>query len=78
MAEAIKRANSTDGAKIRDALNGIKNYPGVVGKTTFGTSLAGFPIRPVTVQLWSVKPGTNKVVRKLVAKISLRPQDIPK
>jgi branched-chain amino acid transport system substrate-binding protein len=77
IADAFKRAGSTDGAKVRDAINGIKKFPGVVGKTTFGTSLEGFPIRPVTVQLWSVKPGSNKVTRTLVAKISLKPSEIP-
>ena len=77
IAEAFKRSGSTDGAKVRDAINGIKNYPGVVGSTTYGTTLKGFPIRPVTVQLWSVKGGSSKVTRTLVAKIALKPTDIP-
>jgi branched-chain amino acid transport system substrate-binding protein len=77
IAEAFKRAGSTDGAKVRNTINGIKNFPGVVGRTTFGTTLVGFPIRPVTVQLWHFKPGSTKVTRTLVAKIALKPSEIP-
>jgi branched-chain amino acid transport system substrate-binding protein len=32
--DAIKRANSTDGAKIRDAIAQSKDFPGVTGKIT--------------------------------------------
>lgn len=34
MADAITRANSTEGAKIREALAQTKNYPGVAGDVT--------------------------------------------
>ena len=34
MADAITRANSTDGAKIRDALAATKNFPGASGNIT--------------------------------------------
>ncbi|HSY53545.1 MAG TPA: ABC transporter substrate-binding protein [Opitutaceae bacterium] len=34
LADAIKRAGSTDGAKIRDALAATKDFPGITGKTT--------------------------------------------
>src|SRR5262245_50665068 len=34
--DAIKRANSTDGAKIRDAIASTKDFPGVTGKITIG------------------------------------------
>ena len=34
LVDAIKRANSTDGAKIRDALATLKDLDGVTGKTT--------------------------------------------
>jgi branched-chain amino acid transport system substrate-binding protein len=34
LAEAIKRAGTTDGTKVRDALTGIKDFEGVTGKTT--------------------------------------------
>jgi len=34
MADAIQRAGSTDGTKIRDALASTKNFPGVSGSTT--------------------------------------------
>ena len=35
MFDAIKRANSLDGAAIRDALAATKEFPGVTGKVTF-------------------------------------------
>jgi branched-chain amino acid transport system substrate-binding protein len=34
LADAIKRAGSTDGVKIRDALATTKDFPGITGKTT--------------------------------------------
>jgi branched-chain amino acid transport system substrate-binding protein len=34
LADAIKRAGSTDGSKIRDALAATKNFPGVTGNIT--------------------------------------------
>jgi len=34
MADAIRRAGSTDGAKIRDALATTYNFPGVSGRIT--------------------------------------------
>jgi branched-chain amino acid transport system substrate-binding protein len=34
LADAIKRAGSTDGAKVRDALAATKDFPGVTGKIT--------------------------------------------
>jgi branched-chain amino acid transport system substrate-binding protein len=77
IADAFKRAGTTEGSAVRDAINSTRNFPGVVGKTTFG-SLPGYPLRPVTVQLWTVKPDSTKVTRVLVAKIALKAQDIPK
>jgi len=34
LADAIKRAGSTDGAKIRDALAATRDFDGVTGKTS--------------------------------------------
>jgi len=34
LANAIKRAGTTDGAKLRDAIAATKDFPGVTGKTT--------------------------------------------
>ncbi|MBI5770713.1 MAG: ABC transporter substrate-binding protein [Verrucomicrobia bacterium] len=34
VAEALARAGTTDGAKLRDALAATKNFPGVTGRTT--------------------------------------------
>jgi branched-chain amino acid transport system substrate-binding protein len=78
IAAAVIKAGSADGTKVRDAIGQIKDFPGVVGATTFGTSLKGFPIRPVTIQQWNVKPGSSKVTRTLVAKIAIKPEEIPK
>ena len=34
LADAMKRAGSTDGAKVRDALAATKDFPGVTGNIT--------------------------------------------
>ena len=34
LADAMKRAGTTDGAKVRDALAATKDFPGVTGKIT--------------------------------------------
>ena len=34
VAEAITRAGTTDGPKLRDALAATKNFPGVTGRTS--------------------------------------------
>jgi branched-chain amino acid transport system substrate-binding protein len=34
LADAMKRAGSTDGAKVRDALAATKDFPGITGKIT--------------------------------------------
>ncbi|HVU25524.1 MAG TPA: ABC transporter substrate-binding protein [Opitutus sp.] len=36
LADAIKRAGTTDGPKLRDAIAATKDYPGVTGRTTIG------------------------------------------
>ncbi|HWA86614.1 MAG TPA: ABC transporter substrate-binding protein [Opitutus sp.] len=36
LADAIKRAGTTDGPKLRDAIAATKNFPGVTGLTTIG------------------------------------------
>jgi branched-chain amino acid transport system substrate-binding protein len=37
LADAIKRAGSTDGEKVRDALRAVKDFPGVTGKITINS-----------------------------------------
>ena len=37
LADAIKRAGSTDGEKVRDALKTVKDFPGVTGKITINS-----------------------------------------
>jgi hypothetical protein len=34
LADAITRAGTTEGPKLRDAINGTKNFPGVTGTIT--------------------------------------------
>ena len=34
MADSIQRAGSTDGPKVRDAIQGTKDFPGVTGSIT--------------------------------------------
>jgi branched-chain amino acid transport system substrate-binding protein len=76
IADAVERAGTADPAAVRDAIEQTKEFDGVVGVTTFGTSLEGFPIRPVTIQRWNLtKPG--EVKRELVKKLSLGPDEIP-
>jgi branched-chain amino acid transport system substrate-binding protein len=38
LADAIKRAGGTDSAKLRDAINATKEFPGVTGKITLDSS----------------------------------------
>jgi branched-chain amino acid transport system substrate-binding protein len=38
LADAMKRAGSTDGAKVRDALAATKDFPGVTGKITIDSN----------------------------------------
>ncbi|MEP6704239.1 MAG: ABC transporter substrate-binding protein [Acidobacteriota bacterium] len=38
LADAIKRAGGTDSAKLRDAINSTKNFPGVTGMITIDSS----------------------------------------
>ncbi len=47
LVDAIKRAGSTDGTKIRDALASTKNFPGVSGVITMGEN--GNPIKSVVI-----------------------------
>lgn len=51
LADAIKRANSTDPQKLRDAIAATKEFPGVTGKTTIDESRnASKPAVILTVQ----------------------------
>ncbi len=47
LVEAIERAGSTDGTKIRDALVGLKNFPGVSGVITMQEN--GNPIKSMVI-----------------------------
>jgi len=76
IADAVERAGTADPAAVRDAIEGTEKFDGVVGVTTFGTSLEGFPIRPVTIQQWSMTD-SGEVERKLLEKLSIGPEEIP-
>jgi branched-chain amino acid transport system substrate-binding protein len=47
MVDAIKRAGSTDGTKIRDALVAMKDFKGVSGTITMGDN--GNPIKSMVI-----------------------------
>ena len=67
LAEAIKRAGTTDGAKLRDAIAATKDYPGVTGTITLGPDrnpigkkLAILEIKDgTTILKGTVDPGTG-------------------
>ena len=64
MVDAIKRANSTEGPKIREALAATKDFPGAAGKITINDKRnADKPI--VVVQ---VKDGKFKFVTAIAHK----------
>ncbi len=48
MADAIKRAGSTDPAKIRDALAATKGFPGITGTISYAPGKA-IPDKTVTI-----------------------------
>ena len=59
--DAIKRANSTDGAKIRDAIAQTKDFPGVTGKITLDKDRNA--VKPAVVL--QVKEGTLNYVETI-------------
>lgn len=68
LADAIKRANSTDPKKIREALQTTKNLPGVTGTITFE---AGNPIPQKGVAIIEIQNGALKLAAQVV------PQKVP-
>jgi branched-chain amino acid transport system substrate-binding protein len=59
--DAIKRANSTDGAKVRDAIAQTKDFPGVTGKITLDKDRNA--VKPAVVL--QVKEGTLNYVETI-------------
>jgi branched-chain amino acid transport system substrate-binding protein len=47
LADAIRRAGSTSGARVREALAATKGFPGVTGDLTF--DLERNPVKPITI-----------------------------
>jgi branched-chain amino acid transport system substrate-binding protein len=47
LADALKRAGSTDAAAIKKAIKATKDFPGITGKISFGDS--NVPQKGVTV-----------------------------
>ena len=73
LADAIKRAGSTDGKAIRDALAATKDFPGVAGKITINEQRnADKPI--VVVQ---VKDGQFRYVTTIEPKRRQQPATVP-
>ena len=61
LAEAMKRAGTTDGLKVRDALAGMKDFDGVTGKTTINEKRDA--TKPAVIL--QVKNGTFKYVETI-------------
>ena len=61
LADAIKRAGSTEGPKLRDALAGTANYEGVTGKTTLDQNRNA--TKPAVILAF--KEGTYKYVETI-------------
>jgi branched-chain amino acid transport system substrate-binding protein len=68
LADAIKRANSTDPKKIKEALQTTKDLPGVTGTITFQS---GNPIPQKGVAIIEVKNGQLTLAAQVV------PQKVP-
>ena len=62
MFDAIKRANSLDGAAIRQALADTKEFPGVTGKVTFNENRDA--VKPIVMV--KIEPGGKFVVAERV------------
>jgi branched-chain amino acid transport system substrate-binding protein len=62
MFDAIKRANSLDGAAIRNALAATNEYPGVTGNVTFNADRDA--VKPII--MIEIKPGGTYAVRERV------------
>ncbi|HWC66191.1 MAG TPA: ABC transporter substrate-binding protein [Thermoanaerobaculia bacterium] len=61
LADAIRRAGSTAGPRIREALAATKNFPGVTGSLTF--DLERNPVKPITIL--RIENGRYQFVEKL-------------
>jgi branched-chain amino acid transport system substrate-binding protein len=68
LADAIRRAGSTAGPRIREALAATKNFPGVTGNLTF--DLERNPVKPITIL--RIENGRYRFVEKLA------PEALPK
>ena len=66
MADAIGRAGTTDGAKVRDALGATKGFKGVTGTITYEN---GSHIPSKSVALIEVKDGKNQLLDVVVPKV---------
>ena len=62
LADAIKRAGSTDAAAIKQAIEATKDFPGITGKITFGNS--HIPQKGVTVI--AIKDGKFTLATEMV------------
>lgn len=60
LADAIKRAGTTDGAKLKDAINQTKNFAGVTGSISLDSSRNA--VKPAVVL--ELNPSTSKLVYK--------------
>jgi branched-chain amino acid transport system substrate-binding protein len=78
IADAVKRAGTTDSAEVVKAIDSTKNYEGVLGSTSYGSGVtAGFPLRPIAVQKWVWNDKTGKLDRKLQQLVTVPPDKVP-
>ena len=78
IADALKRAGTTDPDSLVAALNATKNYQGVLGRTSYGNrSTGGFPVRPIAVQKWVWKSKKHSLKRQFLALVTPSPSQVP-
>jgi branched-chain amino acid transport system substrate-binding protein len=80
IAYAVAKAGTADPQAVVDAINGITDFQGILGKTSYqGTKATeGFPVRPIAMQHWApVTPGSSKMERVFDALVNVSPDQVP-
>ena len=72
MVDALKRAGTTDGPKLRDALAATKDFPGVSGVTTIDS---GALLSVSKYSAGSYQPGTRYTYSVELAGVRTRPRE---
>ena len=78
IADALKRAGTTDPESLVGALNATKNFQGALGRTSYGNgSTGGFPVRPIAVQKWLWNKKKHSLKRQFLSFVTPRPSQVP-